>query len=308
MNVYLAGKISEGENDWRSCYDEYRPFSVNIDDVIGRRPVDFARFFGELPIICKYPYIKVTGPFFISCNHGCYHGEGTHGVGAPDMEMQYYDKGHCWPGCCGGTFSQREVTQICKYQIARADMVFAYINSDSCFGTIFEIGYAVGIKTPVAVMFDTKERREAMWFLSECADLVFVSEGSGWKELNRNSFAYIKESVWLANRIIHHFHGKPMFRYQDRTMTDEESVFYPMVCHLPTKDQYQEYLKTDHWQAIRKERLKIDSYKCACCGTEKNVQVHHTDYSKGWFHEDPHNDLITLCKKCHTERVHGIDE
>lgn len=306
MRVYLAGKINQ--NDWRNSLDGYRAFSVPAGDVVDDEndsnayAQDFENFFGELPVICKHPYIEVTGPFFLSCDHGCYHGDGSHGVGAVEEK----DFNHGSPGGCEGfTFSQAEVARICLNQIRKSDMVFAYINNPTCYGTLFELGYAEKAGKTIAVLFDDPMLAEIMWFIRERASIVLTiehaSHGIGLVRYPEG----VKEAIWIANRISKELYGKPLWRYRDSTTTEEESVFYPNVCHLTPKEQYQEYLKTSWWQKVRVERLKIDGYKCACCGTEKNLQVHHTDYSKGWFHEDPRQDLITLCKKCHEEKVHG---
>lgn len=62
--------------------------------------------------------------------------------------------------------------------------------------------------------------------------------------------------------------------------------------------EYGEYLKSEQWQKVRSQRLKIDNYKCQRCGNGDNLQVHHITYDN-IFNEDVHNDLITLCWGCH---------
>jgi hypothetical protein len=58
-------------------------------------------------------------------------------------------------------------------------------------------------------------------------------------------------------------------------------------------------LRSSHWPAV--ERAHIAQFpKCACCGTEKDRQVHHVKP----FHNHPHleldpNNLITLCRVHH---------
>lgn len=305
MKVYLAGKISR--DDWRKSLDGVRPFSISANDVVddvnlkNKHVHEFETYFGELPVVSRHPYIEVTGPFFLSCDHGCYHGDNSHGVGAT------YDKGlsiqgHFSCGCEGTTFSREEVTEICMRQIQKADLVFSYINSADCFGTLFEIGYAAGIGKPVAIMFQNEELAEAMWFLSERADVVLIVNPNDYTIRRK---VYIQEITWIADCISYGLFGQAPWDLTEASKIVEESKFYADYHHLQPKERYQEYLKTNWWQRIRVERLKIDGYKCTCCGTEKNLQVHHTDYSKGWFHEDPRQDLITLCKKCHEEKVHG---
>lgn len=42
---------------------------------------------------------------------------------------------------------------------------------------------------------------------------------------------------------------------------------------------YQQYLQSDKWKTIAQERMKIDGYKCVCCGTTGDttnpLEVHH---------------------------------
>jgi len=60
---------------------------------------------------------------------------------------------------------------------------------------------------------------------------------------------------------------------------------------------YQEYLKTDHWQALRKTMLKRACYKCSVCGMNKPLHVHHNTYeSRG---AEKMSDLVVLCHECH---------
>ena len=64
-------------------------------------------------------------------------------------------------------------------------------------------------------------------------------------------------------------------------------------------EEYLEYLKSPRWQFLRSERLKIDNYRCQRCASPLNLDVHHTKYPKELGTENVHNDLITLCRRCH---------
>lgn len=307
MRVYLAGKISR--DDWRKYIDGYRPFSMDASDIAdddSDRNVhldDFEKHFGELPVISKYPYIQVTGPFFLSCDHGCYHGEKSHGVGAVEWK-DISGHGGTWSGCAGYSFTREEVMQICLHQIHRSDMVFAYIDDPTCYGTLFEIGFAKSAGKTVVVMFDKQETADEMWFIAEGADIVFIID-SKQNAVHRVT-PYIQEYTHIANLIAKGVTGACAWYVKGRDKTEEEGRFYAKYCDLTEKEKYQRYLfETEWWQKVRTERLKIDGFRCANCGTDKNLQVHHTDYSKGWFHEDPRQDLITLCKNCHENKIHG---
>jgi 5-methylcytosine-specific restriction endonuclease McrA len=64
-----------------------------------------------------------------------------------------------------------------------------------------------------------------------------------------------------------------------------------------------EYYSTETWRAKRAEAFRIHGYKCAVCGTTKDLQVHHLRYYKDgksiFGNEDPAKDFRILCKKHH---------
>lgn len=54
------------------------------------------------------------------------------------------------------------------------------------------------------------------------------------------------------------------------------------------------------WIVRRRAILKRDNYKCTVCGSENNLQVHHTYYIRGhelWQY--PNDCFLTLCISCH---------
>ena len=58
------------------------------------------------------------------------------------------------------------------------------------------------------------------------------------------------------------------------------------------------YINGEEWQRVKKQRLEYDGYKCKNCGSTKNLQVHHKEYTfEG--KEDAKLNLITLCNDCH---------
>lgn len=85
-----------------------------------------------------------------------------------------------------------------------------------------------------------------------------------------------------------------------------------------TDKKYTEYLKSDKWKQIAKQRMSIDKYECQMCksiGTANNpLEVHHLSYTH-LYHEETriYEDLLTLCHCCHKsihkamERVTNAD-
>lgn len=77
-----------------------------------------------------------------------------------------------------------------------------------------------------------------------------------------------------------------------------------MLCYQQRNDRlselglpYREYLKTDEWQAIRREVLAKDD-NCLVCSRQAN-QVHHTDYEWDTLLGLCRDALISLCNGCH---------
>jgi len=79
-----------------------------------------------------------TGPFFTSCDHGCCHGSSMHGNGSRG---------------CTETDGRLYTFNNCLAGVMRADMVFAYIESPDCYGTLFELGVAYLSGKPTILVF-----------------------------------------------------------------------------------------------------------------------------------------------------------
>ena len=67
------------------------------------------------------------------------------------------------------------------------------------------------------------------------------------------------------------------------------------------------YLKTPTYQSARSERLRIDNFTCQCCGSKKNLEVHHINRENNDA-PNAQKDLITLCRTCHLRVEKSIKE
>lgn len=152
MKIYLAGKISK--NDWRNGIIETRnttPLPRNEATTIH----------GDI----------YTGPYFVSCDHGCYHGDSKHGIldgCASDAEQAIIydledrcnltdpDGGHGFlsNGCYDGV--RNTIPKLCLSWIDDCDVLFAWIETKDCFGTFTEIGYAYGKGKEIWVGYSNK--------------------------------------------------------------------------------------------------------------------------------------------------------
>lgn len=72
---------------------------------------------------------------------------------------------------------------------------------------------------------------------------------------------------------------------------DEKSLKLQQLKEMP----YDEYLDTEHWQELRKNKLAGAS--CATCGRKINLSLHHKNYDH--LGEETSKDVIVLCDICH---------
>src|SRR5690606_2244783 len=108
-HVYMAGKIAK--NCWRHTI------------VTGLRDHQYA--YGPL----SQPDFTYTGPFFVNCDHGCFHGPGQHGA----MSRRHPK----------ASLQQLQVIDQCMGGVKQCDVLFAYISAGDCYGTVAEIERAL---------------------------------------------------------------------------------------------------------------------------------------------------------------------
>ena len=71
------------------------------------------------------------------------------------------------------------------------------------------------------------------------------------------------------------------------------------------KADYQEYLRSPEWDALRKQVYRRADGNCELCGAPAGA-VHHVRYPKQ-FKDDHPNNLLAVCEDCH-KKLHGIRE
>ena len=58
-------------------------------------------------------------------------------------------------------------------------------------------------------------------------------------------------------------------------------------------------LDSELYEQLREQVLRRDGWRCQCCGTRSNLEVHHREFrSQGG--SDSEQNLITLCAGCHS--------
>lgn len=140
MNIYLAGKI--GKNDWRHKLVKDLHWASAIME-----PSKTTSWPRGIKIFDEHNY---TGPYFIACNHGCYHGSNQHGVGRGNG------------GCSDNGYDEAKIVKLCQDAIRKSDLVFAWMDTADAYGTLVEIGYALGIGVRVAI--SAPEKQHDLWF------------------------------------------------------------------------------------------------------------------------------------------------
>lgn len=81
---------------------------------------------------------------------------------------------------------------------------------------------------------------------------------------------------------------------------------YIRRCKNEKQRQYAILLQRKEWKDFRKLVFKERGRKCEKCGKESNLQIHHTQYRKGWLPwEYPMSMIKVLCRGCHAS-VHHI--
>lgn len=135
LKIYLAGKIAR--LDWRHSL-VFGLEGACAEDVL-------------LDMHCGHVY---SGPFFSSVGHGQDHGPGLHGM------------------CESG---EKEIVSNSFSQIEMSDVVVSWIEDQTCYGSLVEIGYARGIGVKVLTGFNAEfwnansDSRHDLWFANSAS-------------------------------------------------------------------------------------------------------------------------------------------
>ena len=68
------------------------------------------------------------------------------------------------------------------------------------------------------------------------------------------------------------------------------------------KQEYQEYLKSEHWKNLRGQKIRGKGAICEICGSKENINIHHMEYKN--IYDIKAYQLRVLCKTCH-ETIHN---
>ena len=85
-------------------------------------------------------------------------------------------------------------------------------------------------------------------------------------------------------------------KWKERLQAIEQSI--EELKRMP----YAQYLKTEHWNQVRKEALRRAKYRCQLCNESTALHVHHNTYERRG--QELPSDVIAICRSCH-EKQHG---
>ncbi len=281
INVYLAGKITK--HGWRTQHVPSLRYAYSDSDLYDGEP---------WPTIEDgiAPFVHYVGPFFTSCDHGCAHGNDSHGFAGGCMTTA--DAHHfAEPDDTSrlNLSGRWEVAQRCLDAIDLADFVIAQVSEDA-HGTIAEIGYASAKGKNIVVCYTSEEAQREAWFVgampgvlhghdvatvlngiaelasyySGCALVESPIEQSFWHAI---AHAYVKDfkgfrpQVWVGTKYRLDFAHEG-----DKIAIELDGYEYHSSKDQFTKDrQRQRELEQLGWRILRFSGREIhaDPYACA---------------------------------------------
>jgi len=87
-----------------------------------------------------------------------------------------------------------------------------------------------------------------------------------------------------------------------------KSLNHNIIKNYIEQMDYNDFLKTPYWDAIRTKKMQNENFKCQVCNSGGKLNVHHKTYEN---HGEEHlhlADLTVLCCDCHGKFHEGSDE
>jgi len=194
VKFYFAGKIEK--SCWRHSIVPYlRGAWWNNNGPIGYPLID--------------GHHEYVGPFFSSCDHGCFHRPSTHA----SMENP----------CCASNeiLEPKQIVGYCIEAINKSDIIFAWIDDPSAYASLVEIGFATNLKKEIWLGIHSS--LEERWFdenqyTEHCPDIY-------------------RHEFWFIADMIRRFNRSAMFGYFDSAI-EAFSLFYDNSGKKPKSYEY----------------------------------------------------------------------
>lgn len=241
MKIFLSGKVDELFGSWRDDllgidheWDKSIHETRTIPKWVIRSSYDCldTKRIQDWPCIPHVilgthdytgPYRQVITGYDESENCGYFHGVATIG------SHGYMDTG-----------DREVVVERCKKAIDDSDMVFCYLNTPDCFGSMVEIGYAAAQNKFIAIAVDDgdgglSEQGDDVWFALTLVQHTDYFRAGNEKDFLRNSLlnAISKRSAWQPHKdtrlgevaysmsMIYRWSSDPRVRTEAKRMLDK---------------------------------------------------------------------------------------
>lgn len=109
---------------------------------------------------------------------------------------------------------------------------------------------------------------------------------------NRN-ISITKEGVYR----VHTIHKDSKERCENSAMPAPDWYTEWQIKKERIGNNYQEYLKTEHWIRISNEAKRLADYRCQVCNSDGELHAHHRTYERKG--DELQSDIFVLCKRCH---------
>ena len=113
---------------------------------------------------------------------------------------------------------------------------------------------------------------------------------------------YARLSLWIQS----HYGSRALLDGETFDAKTARRIFIHLVAisRLTTLgEKYREWLASPRWAELREKVFARDGRACKFCGSDKDLQVHHRDYGRGWDCIDK-DVVVVVCRRCHRV-IHG---
>jgi hypothetical protein len=247
-----------------------------------------------------------TGPYFLSDDHGCFHGPSSHGCLPLDHCEDDRVRIRCEDGRKKALRHYRDLVVVrCLEAISAADLLYAWVENPTCFGTMAEIGFARGAGKAVFIASPGAGWNywEDLWFVSHLA-----CEG-GWYDDPvdglRAAVLWWQRSGWISQQAALPLDPVESSVLAVRKTTARAGPYSVEELKEVYKKDRAKYFATEHWQAVRNARIRIAKNRCEKCRKylARGFWIHHLNYERIGCEVD--DDVRAWCKECH-EKEHGV--
>jgi nucleoside 2-deoxyribosyltransferase len=183
LNVFLSGKVDKENGSWR-------------DEILGFTRGDWNEERCEYEKISRWEVVRHLPdwgapfkPWPTEPNTsvlGLHNFVGPYRVVLPDEPTKHKGEFHGteWSGQhgCPDDYWKSSVAIECARAIARSDIVFVYLNSPDCFGSLVELGYAKAARKFVYLVVDDQATWDwdDYWFAEQFANCTAVLRRHEW--------------------------------------------------------------------------------------------------------------------------------